>query len=43
MVQAYQLNRRFPGFLQMFDGIPQTLEGLIQFNEQHADIEFTKR
>ncbi|KAH6999086.1 amidase signature domain-containing protein [Ilyonectria sp. MPI-CAGE-AT-0026] len=39
----YQLNRRFPGFLQMFDGIPQTLEGLIQFNEQHADIEFTKR
>ncbi|UPL02693.1 hypothetical protein LCI18_013627 [Fusarium solani-melongenae] len=36
-------DRRFPKFLQLFKGVPQTLEELIKFNEHHADLEFTER
>ncbi|KAL6354239.1 hypothetical protein LRP88_12573 [Fusarium phalaenopsidis] len=39
----FQMKRRFPKFLQLFDGVPQTLEELIKFNEDHADLEFTER
>ncbi|KAJ4156249.1 hypothetical protein NW754_007873 [Fusarium falciforme] len=39
----FQMKRRFPKFLQLFEGVPQTLEELIKFNENHADLEFTER
>ncbi|KAK4236509.1 amidase signature enzyme [Achaetomium macrosporum] len=36
--------RDFPGFLQSFEGpVPQSLEELIEWNNAHADIEFTDR
>ncbi|KAH7141536.1 hypothetical protein B0J13DRAFT_585866 [Dactylonectria estremocensis] len=39
----YQLKRLLPGFLQQSSkGLP-TLEILIKFHEEHADLEFTKR
>lgn len=37
------MNRLFPKFLQMLDGVPQTLDGLIKFHEEHANLEVTKR
>ena len=37
------MKRRFPKFLQLFEGVPQTLEELIKFNEDRADLEFTER
>ncbi|KAH7152603.1 amidase signature domain-containing protein, partial [Dactylonectria macrodidyma] len=39
----YQLKRLLPGFLHQLNGVPQTLEALIKFHEEHADLEFTKR
>ncbi|KAI8713744.1 Amidase domain-containing protein [Fusarium sp. LHS14.1] len=39
----FQMKRRFPKFLQLFESVPQTLEELIKFNEDHADLEFTER
>ncbi|KAM6508595.1 hypothetical protein FSOLCH5_011590 [Fusarium solani] len=36
---SFQMKRRFPKFLQLFEGVPQTLEEAIKFNNNHADLE----
>jgi amidase len=41
---AFATKRDSPAFLQSFEGpAPQTLEELIEWNDAHADIEFTDR
>ncbi|KAK3389254.1 amidase signature domain-containing protein [Podospora didyma] len=40
---AFQIKRRFPEFLALFEGVPQSIEEFIQFNKDHADIVFTER
>lgn len=37
------MKRLWPGFLATFEGVPQSLEELIELNNVHADIEFTER
>lgn len=33
------MKRRWPEFLATFEGVPQSLEELVEFNKAHADIE----
>ncbi|KPM37584.1 hypothetical protein AK830_g9002 [Neonectria ditissima] len=40
---TYQMKVLWPDFLALWDGIPQTIEELIEWNEAHADLEFTAR
>jgi amidase len=39
----YQTKRLWPQYLAEFEGVPQTLEDLVQWHEDHADLEYTKR
>lgn len=40
---AYQMKRLWPDFLAQFEGVPQSLNELIEFNKTHADADFTER
>jgi len=40
---AYQLQECFDEFLAGFEGSPQTIAELIDFNNANADKEFTQR
>lgn len=37
------MKRLWPDFLAQFEGVPQSLDELIEFNKTHADVEFTQR
>lgn len=39
----YQMKMNWPGFLELWNNTPQTVEDLIRWNEAHADLEFTPR
>ncbi|KAI1366138.1 amidase signature domain-containing protein [Xylaria arbuscula] len=39
----YQMKLSCPKFLALWEGTPQTVEDLIRWNEEHADLEFTLR
>ncbi|KAI0110866.1 hypothetical protein GGR51DRAFT_81205 [Nemania sp. FL0031] len=40
---TYQMKLTWPSFLALWEGTPQTVEDLIEWNKAHADLEFTPR
>jgi hypothetical protein len=37
------MKKTWPEFFSLWDGAPQSIEELIDWNKTHADLEFTER